>query len=239
MAKNRHWSLTDLPRSHVDEEIKESFVRRWNSLSNDEMMRIRDDKFVFEPHFTFPLQKIGKNILPKSNLVQMANITVYPQNTDPDQQPRKFSKYNPPQSKKRKPRNTSEELIYIRQNFPSEPRNPRNSIWSRHSIPRNIEIQHVASPSIAHVNSFGPNHYSENNTSNTSSEANSRASSILNMNPTRNEIDKMVEEGINSMNIVDESLAKNIGETPLNSSEDRSLPREDSSPKRSVKVTPR
>ena len=48
-------------------------------------------------------------------LQQMANIGLYPR-MEPE--PRKFSKYNPP--KKRRSRNSSEELIYIRQNNPPD-----------------------------------------------------------------------------------------------------------------------
>ena len=49
MAKNRHWSLTDLPRSQIEEESRLNYIKRWNSLSNDEMMRIREDRFIIEP----------------------------------------------------------------------------------------------------------------------------------------------------------------------------------------------
>ena len=68
-----------------------------------------------EPSTNLPRFPRTSNILPKSNMVQMANITVYPKS---EIEPRKFSKYNPP--RKRRSRNTSEELIYIRQNYPPD-----------------------------------------------------------------------------------------------------------------------
>ena len=78
------------------------------SLSNDELVKFR------EP--TIKVKRNNSNFLPKSsNMVQMANITVYPKS---EIEPRKFSKYNPP--RKRRSRNTSEELIYIRQNYPPD-----------------------------------------------------------------------------------------------------------------------
>jgi hypothetical protein len=69
----------------------------------------------------------------------------------------------------------------------------------------------------------------------------SRSSSVMNLNhpPPRQEIDKMVEEGKNSRNMVEENLAKNIGVTP--DSQDRSRKSEEnlSPTKKSVTVTPR
>jgi len=124
----------------------------------------------------------------------MANIAVYPKS---EIEPRKFSKYNPP--RKRRSRNTSEELIYIRQNYPPD---GRHTLWSRQAIPRNIEIQHISSnPSIAHVNSFGqtpsapaPSLPAADSiiVSNTSSAASSRASSMLNIR--KNDLGVVVEE---------------------------------------------
>ena len=98
-----------------------SLFFRWNSLSNDEMMKIREDRYLYEPNLlTFHQLNAARpppsTILPKSNLVQMANITVMPQSEIIE--PRKFSKYNP--QRKRRSRSSNEELIYIRQNFPPE-----------------------------------------------------------------------------------------------------------------------
>lgn len=179
MAKDRHWSLTDIPRStHVEEE--ETYIKRWNSLSNDEMMRVREDRFVYEPGMV-TFHKYSNSRLPnKTSMVQMANITVLP-NSD---EPRKFSKYNPP----RKRRSRNEELIYIRQNYPSD-RNMRTTVWNRHGAPRNIEIQHISSnPSIAHSNSFGQQReltldVYNNASSVASSEMPSRTSSVSNIRP--------------------------------------------------------
>ena len=122
-------------------------------------------------------------------MVQMANITVMPKS---DSEPRKFSKYNP--GRKKRGRNTTEELIYIRQNYPVKM--PGNStVWNRHgALPvtgtshRNIEIQHISTtPSIAHSNSFGdktiPSRENPDILSNTSSEVPSRTSSISNLRP--------------------------------------------------------
>ncbi len=175
MAKDRHWSLTDIPRTQMEEEqTSMSYLRRWNSLSNDEMMRIREDHGMI----TFHKHNTAAQGLPKSNMVQMANISLAPKHDEP----RKFSKYNPP--RRRRGRNSSEELIYIRQNFPSE-RNLRTTIWNRHGAPRNIEIQHISgNPTIAHTNSFGPQQKEFTldvyNTSNASSEFPSRTSSVSN-----------------------------------------------------------
>ena len=117
-------------------------------------------------------------------MVQMANITVMPKS---DSEPRKFSKYNP--GRKKRGRNTTEELIYIRQNYPGN-----STIWNRHGalpVPgnshRNIEIQHISTtPSIAHSNSFGDKNVIKENPdilSNTSSEVPSRTSSVSNLRP--------------------------------------------------------
>ena len=102
----------------IFQNLKYKSSSRWNSLSNDEMVRIREDRFMLDFHkfnTRIPPQPPPSNMLPKSNMVQMANVTVMPKS---DEQPRKFSKYNPP--RKRRSRNATEELIYIRQNFPSE-----------------------------------------------------------------------------------------------------------------------
>ena len=101
----------------IFQNLKFKSLSRWNSLSNDEMVRIREDRFMLDFHkFNTRIPPPPpSNMLPKSNMVQMANVTVMPKS---DEQPRKFSKYNPP--RKRRSRNATEELIYIRQNFPSE-----------------------------------------------------------------------------------------------------------------------
>ena len=194
MAKNRHWSLTDLPRSQLEEESRLNYIKRWNSLSNDEMMRIREDRFIFEPGMV-TFQKYSNNRvtgLPKSNMVQMANITVMPKPEKPGDIPRKFSKYNPVAGRRKRGRNgnTTEELIYIRQNYPVN----AGTVWNRHGagpVPignhhRNIEIQHISTtPSIAHSNSFGDSKVTESKNqeylSNTSSEVPSRTSSVSNL----------------------------------------------------------
>ena len=84
------------------------------------MIKIREDRYMYDQSvlgfhkFSNRPPQPPPNMLPKNNMVQMANITVMPKSDEP----RKFSKYNPP--RKRRHRNTTEELIYIRQNFPSE-----------------------------------------------------------------------------------------------------------------------
>ena len=113
-----HTNLPMWPDLIIFQNLKYRLLSRWNSLSNDEMVRIREDRFMLDFHkfnTRIPPQPPPSNMLPKSNMVQMANVTVMPKS---DEQPRKFSKYNPP--RKRRSRNATEELIYIRQNFPSE-----------------------------------------------------------------------------------------------------------------------
>ena len=108
----------DQPELMIFQNLIFESLSRWNSLSNDEMVRIREDRFMLDFHkfnTRIPPPPPPSNMLPKSNMVQMANVTVMPKS---DEQPRKFSKYNPP--RKRRSRNATEELIYIRQNFPSE-----------------------------------------------------------------------------------------------------------------------
>ena len=107
----------DQPDLMIFQNLKFKSLSRWNSLSNDEMVRIREDRFMLDFHkfnTRIPPPPPPSNMLPKSNMVQMANVTVMPKSDEP----RKFSKYNPP--RKRRSRNATEELIYIRQNFPSE-----------------------------------------------------------------------------------------------------------------------
>ena len=107
----------DQPDLMIFQNLKFKSLFRWNSLSNDEMVRIREDRFMLDFHkfnARIPPPPPPSNMLPKSNMVQMANVTVIPKS----EEPRKFSKYNPP--RKRRSRNATEELIYIRQNFPSE-----------------------------------------------------------------------------------------------------------------------
>lgn len=170
--KERHWSLTDLPQQA---DLQHDFtVKRWNSLSHDEMVRLRDHHHLFvEPNMRqLPKGSTGST----SNMVQMANITVMPSH-----EPRKFSKYNPSMLKRRRP---TEELIYIRQNFPSERNMRTTTVWNRHGAPppRNIEIQHTSTnPTIAHYNSFGANQVTLDVYSNTSSEFPSRTSSVSNL----------------------------------------------------------
>ena len=66
-----------------------------------------------------------------------------------------------------------------------------------------------------------PGLYHHNNeTSDSSSEVISRSSSVMSL-PAKTALDKMVEEGENSRNIVDQSLARNIGVTPDLSSHGR------------------
>ena len=47
MAKNR-WSLTDLSK-HVSDEERAFQIKRWNSLSNDELIKFREEKYFMEP----------------------------------------------------------------------------------------------------------------------------------------------------------------------------------------------
>ena len=114
---DRGFTHFDQPDLIIFQNLKFKSLSRWNSLSNDEMVRIREDRFMLDFHkfnTRIPPQPPPSNMLPKSNMVQMANVTVMPKSDEP----RKFSKYNPP--RKRRSRNATEELIYIRQNFPSE-----------------------------------------------------------------------------------------------------------------------
>merc|ERR1740129_725076 len=103
-------------------------------------------------------------------------------------------------------------------------RSMRGTIWNRHGAPRNIEIQHISpNPTIAHSNSFGQadqldsnlghdSHLGHLDASNTSSEVPSRQSSVSNLRAS---------------------------EGPYLTQERSSIPKEQSSPKKSSQITPR
>ena len=113
----------------------------WNSLSNDEMMKVREERYVIDPSRSYSrvgykqsrgerskprffsdqvllvLNFAASRMLPKYNMVQVGNIAVQPQ-PEGGTEPRKFSKFVP---KKRRSRNhLSEELIYFRQHNPAD-----------------------------------------------------------------------------------------------------------------------
>ena len=104
----------------------------------------------------------------------------------------------------------------------------RGTIWNRHGAPRNIEIQHISpNPTIAHSNSFGQadqldsnlgqdSHLGHLDASNTSSEVPSRTSSVSNVRH----------------NLSDNAK---LSEGPYLTQERSSIPKEQSSPKKSGK----
>ena len=49
LAKNRNWSLTDLSKNIPEEDNRSAYIKRWNSLSNDELVKFREDKYFMEP----------------------------------------------------------------------------------------------------------------------------------------------------------------------------------------------
>ncbi|XP_059097433.1 cadherin-86C-like isoform X1 [Tigriopus californicus] len=236
----RHWSLNELNQRH-DSETRAAKMRKWNSLSNDELINYKHSL----SNTRVPHLRAGHDGQIELVPVDSTHPPLHPHHVhhlaSQDSLPRKFSKHISVTQRDRDQGYNDDAISYPREaNSQTLNVHNREPLWYRltngHSSTRGSKGFHSHAASIHR----DPLDYSQAS-STTSSEGlfqafyrvvkkpisiiensiflslivslPSRASSVMSQ-PHRHKIDRMVEQGQNSRSIVDENFAKNIGITP-------------------------